>query len=156
MKRLLVFGFLLVLSACGSKESAITDVLGDGHFRSNKVGDAREKVEKTATADNIIERSDESINCELTVDDIEMVVRYDFDQTLLYSIQADLFFPDSATLSSFQEKLVEHYNTKYGTVDLESGFLVWQESGKVEFTLADESIEFGQPKLSLTIYNFDY
>ncbi len=36
------------------------------------------------------------------------------------------------------------------------GFFVWQEKNQVEFTLADESIEFGEPKLSLTIYNFGY
>jgi hypothetical protein len=52
---------------------------------------------------------------------------------------------------------VIQYTTNYGEVDLDGGFLVWQNRDsdtEVEFTLADESIEFGQPKLSLTIYNF--
>ena len=87
---------------------------------------------------------------------IELVSQYDFDENQLYSIQADLFFPDSSELNTFQHELIAHYNDKYGDVDLSSGFLVWQESNRVEFTLADESIEFGHPKLSLTIYNFDY
>ena len=156
MKKLLLFSLIVVLASCGSEESSLTDVLGSGHFRGNKVGDKREKVEKTTAADNIIERSEASLNCELTVQDVEMMVRYDFDEELLYSIQADLFFSDSSALNSFQDELIAHYNSNYGEVDLSSGFLVWQESGKVEFTLADESVEFGHPKLSITIYNFDY
>lgn len=156
MKRLLILGLIAILASCGSDTNSVTDLLGNGHFRGNNIGDKREKVEKSAAADNIISRSQESLNCELTEQSVEMLVRYDFDQDALYSIQADLFFKDSTALNSFQDQLIAHYNSNYGKVDMDNGFLVWQESGKVEFTLADESVEFGQPKLSLTIYNFDY
>ncbi len=156
MKKLVYILVAVVLVSCSEQKSAVTDVIGTGHFRGNEIGDKREKLEKQVAADNIVNRTEASINCELTVDEIEILARYDFDQEALYSIQADMFFPDSSALNSFQEELIKHYNTKYGEVNMDGGFLVWQEEGKVEFTLADESIEFGQPKLSLTIYNFDY
>lgn len=156
MKKLVFILVAIALVSCGEQKSAVTDVIGTGHFRRNQIGDKREKVEKHAAADNIVNRTEASINCELTIDEIEILTRYDFDQDALYSIQADMFFPDSSDLNSFQDELIKHYNTKYGEVNMDGGFLVWQEEGKVEFTLADESIEFGQPKLSLTIYNFDY
>jgi len=152
----LLLVIMLLVASCGEQKSVVTDVIGTAHFRGNEIGDKREKVEKHVAADNIVNRTEASINCELTVDEIELLTRYDFDQEALYSIQADMFFPDSSALNSFENELINHYNTKYGEVNMDGGFLVWQEEGKVEFTLADESIEFGQPKLSLTIYNFDY
>lgn len=151
-----MFCLVVGLASCGTDKGQLADVLGANHFRSNTIGDKREKVEKAAASDNLTDRTDEAISCELKVEDIELLVRYDFDEEVLYSIQADLFFPDSSGLNRFEDELIAHYNAKYGEVDLSSGFLIWQESGKVEFTLADESVEFGQPKLSLTIYNFDY
>ncbi|MCB9186779.1 MAG: hypothetical protein H6601_08540 [Flavobacteriales bacterium] len=156
MKKLVYIIVAIALVSCGEQKSTVTDVIGSGHFRGNEIGDKREKVEKHAAVDNIVNRTEASINCELTVDDIELLARYDFDQEALYSIQADMFFPDTSEMNAFQGQLIKHYNAKYGEVNMDGGFLVWQEEGKVEFTLADESIEFGQPKLSLTIYNFDY
>lgn len=156
MKKLVYIIVAIALVSCGEQKSTVTDVIGSGHFRGNEIGDKREKVEKHAAVDNIVNRTEASINCELTVDDIELLARYDFDQEALYSIQADMFFPDTSEMNVFQGQLIKHYNAKYGEVNMDGGFLVWQEEGKVEFTLADESIEFGQPKLSLTIYNFDY
>lgn len=147
---------MVILISCGSEKGQLTQVLGSAHFRGNSIGDVREKVEKVAAKDQISDRTEEALSCELKIDEIELLVRYDFDEESLYSIQADMFFPDSSDLNSFQDELISYYNDKYGEVDLSSGFLVWQESNKVEFTLADESVEFGQPKLSLTIYNFDY
>ena len=90
------------------------------------------------------------------MEDVAVAVRYEFDGEVLYSIQADLFFPDSSALRGFEEGLIDRYNKSYGDMTENGGFFVWQENNQVEFTLADESIEFGQPKLSLTIYNFGY
>ena len=146
----------VALVSCGEQKSAVIDVIGTGHFRGHNIGDKQNQIENSLKGIESLNRTENSLNYEQTIDGIELVSRYDFDEEALYSIQADMFFPDSSALSSFQNELIQHYNAKYGNVDMDGGFLVWQEDGKVEFTLADESIEFGQPKLSLTIYNFDY
>ena len=156
MKKLVYIIVAIVLVSCGEQKSTVTDVLGTGHFRGHNIGDKRKPVENSLKGIESLNKTENSLNYEQLVDGVELVSRYDFDEDALYSIQADMFFPDSTELSRFQESLIEHYNTKYGKVNVDGGFLVWQEDGKVEFTLADESIEFGQPKLSLTIYNFDY
>jgi hypothetical protein len=148
--------FAVALVSCAEQQSAVTDVIGTGHFRGHNIGDKRKHIEKGIKGIESLTQSENSLRYEQTIDGVELVAQYDFDQEALYSIQADMFFPDSTELSSFQDELINHYNTKYGDVNVDGGFLVWQEEGKVEFTLADESIEFGQPKLSLTIYNFDY
>lgn len=129
----------------------------NAHFRGNSIGDKYEEVLKLAAADNPTSTEEGVLNCEFKIEESELLVRYEFDGEKLYAIQADIFFPDSASLHTFQETLVSQYNLAYGEVDEDGGFLVWRHrhSGtEVEFTLADESIEFGQPKLSLTIYNF--
>ncbi|MFM1875956.1 MAG: hypothetical protein RL266_1693 [Bacteroidota bacterium] len=155
--RTFIYGILITsLFACGSKQGTLDQVIGTAHFRGNSIGDKRQKVSSNVAADNITVQDEMAVTCELKVQETDMLVRYDFDGDALYSIQADMFFSDSTALTHFQESLIEHYNAKYGQVNVDGGFLVWQEGGKVEFTLADESIEFGQPKLSLTIYNFDY
>lgn len=156
MKKLVYIIVAIVLVSCGEQKSTVTDVLGTGHFRGHNIGDKRKPVENSLKGIESLNKTENSLNYEQLIDGVELVSRYDFDEDALYSIQADMFFPDSTELSRFQESLIEHYNTKYGKVNVDGGFLVWQEDGKVEFTLADESIEFGQPKLSLTIYNFDY
>jgi predicted RNA-binding protein len=156
MRKLLIFGLIAVLASCGSDSNSVTDLLGNGHFRGHNIGDKRQQVENSLKGIESLSQTETSLNYEQVINGVELVSRYDFDQDALYSIQADLFFPDSSTLNSFQNQLIKHYNSQYGEVDMDSGFLVWQESGEVEFTLADESVEFGQPKLSLTIYNFDY
>lgn len=144
------------LASCGTDKGQLTDVIGTGHFRGHNIGDKQKQIENSLKGIESLSLTESSFNYEQTINGVELVSRYDFDQEALYSIQADLFFPDSAELNRFEDELIAHYNAKYGEVDLSSGFLIWQESGKVEFTLADESVEFGQPKLSLTIYNFDY
>ena len=156
MKKLVYIIAAIVLVSCGEQKSTVTDVLGTGHFRGHNIGDKRKPVENSLKGIESLNKTENSLNYEQLIDGVELVSRYDFDEDALYSIQADMFFPDSTELSRFQESLIEHYNTKYGKVNVDGGFLVWQEDGKVELTLADESIEFGQPKLSLTIYNFDY
>lgn len=156
MKKLVYMIAAIVLVSCGEQKSTVTDVLGTGHFRGHNIGDKRKPVENSLKGIESLNKTENSLHYEQLIDGVELVSRYDFDEDALYSIQADMFFPDSTELSRFQESLIEHYNTKYGKVNVDGGFLVWQEDGKVEFTLADESIEFGQPKLSLTIYNFDY
>lgn len=147
---------LVVFASCGAEQSSVEQLIGDSHFRGNTIGDKRQKVENRAETDNLTDKTESTLVCELNAANTETTVRYDFDGESLYSIQADIFFSDSTARNSFQKQLVTHYNSTYGEVDENMGFLVWQENGKVEFTLADESIEFGQPKLSLTIYNFSY
>ena len=156
MKHLVYFVLATFLISCSSELNSLGDIMGEGHFRGNSIGDKRATVEKLASTDNIVNRNEDNISCELAVAKTELTVTYDFDEETLYSIQADMFFADSTARNHFQTELIADYNAKYGEVDMDGGFLVWQEGGKVEFTLADESIEFGQPKLSLTIYNFDY
>ena len=158
MKKLLYILMVVVLASCGTETSQVTDILGSatGHFRGNSIGDKYKKVETQVAGDNVTLKNEGIIQCEFAVDQTEVLAIYEFDQGQLYSVQADLFFPDSTTRTNFQSDLVSHYNQKYGQVNEDGGFLVWQEAGKVELTLADESMEFGQPKLSITIYNFDY
>lgn len=159
MRTILYIALAFTLFSCGSRPDVLAPIMGEGnaHFRGNSVGDNYEKVLKNAATDNPIATEVGVLNCEFSVQESELLVRYEFDQEKLYAIQADIFFPDSSSLHSFEKTLIEQYNSTYGEVDEESGFLVWRhrDSGiEVEFTLADESIEFGQPKLSLTIYNF--
>lgn len=151
-----MFCFVFGLAACGTDKGQLTDILGTGHFRGHNIGDKQKQIENSLKGIESLSLTESSLNYEQTIHGIELISRYDFDEEVLYSIQADLFFPDSSELNRFEDELIARYNAKYGEVDLSSGFLIWQESGKVEFTLADESVEFGQPKLSLTIYNFDY
>jgi hypothetical protein len=147
---------VLTLFSCGSDTDVLKPIVGDGHFRGNSIGDKYKKVSNQVAADNPVSRSESAIGCELNVDGVELTVQYEFDGDALYSIQADMFFEDSTQLSKFQGLLIERYNSAYGEMSEDGGFLVWQENNRIEFTLADESIEFGQPMLSLTIYNFDY
>lgn len=156
MKSWIYVVLAIVLVSCANQKNSVTDVIGTGHFRGHDIGSKQKQIENSLKEISSLNVSENSLSYEQTIDGIELVSQYDFDENSLYSIQADLFFSDSTALNSFQDQLITHYNGKYGDVDLSSGFLVWQESNKVEFTLADESVEFGQPKLSLTIYNFDY
>jgi len=149
---------LLLLVGCGSETNLLQPIVGNenSHFRGNSIGDKYKNVLKETADDYAVSKSANDIDCELEVDESELIVRYEFDQEKLYSIQADIFFSDTSALLQFQKELIAQYNDNYGEVNEDGGFLIWQDSGKVEFTLADESIEFGRPKLSLTIYNFDY
>ncbi|MCF8465631.1 MAG: hypothetical protein K9G41_12365 [Flavobacteriales bacterium] len=162
MRAFLYITLAITLIACGGSESV--DVLGPimgqdkGHFRGCSIGDTYEKVLKQAAQDNATLNEEGVLSCEFKVEDSELLVRYEFDQDKLYAIQADIFFADTASLNSFQQTLVNQYNSNFGEVNLDGGFYVWRHREshlEVEFALADESIEFGQPKLSLTIYNFD-
>jgi hypothetical protein len=160
MKTFLYITIAITLFACGSKPDLLKPIMGEekGHFRGSSIGDGYAKVLKQAAQDNPTSTEEDVLNCEFKVEDSELLVRYEFDQDKLYAIQADIFFADTASLNSFQQTLVNRYNSNFGEVNLDGGFYVWRhrDSGtEVEFALADESIEFGQPKLSLTIYNFD-
>jgi len=161
--RTLVYIIIAVsLFACGgSKPDVLAPIMGQekAHFRGNSIGDKFDKVLKQVATDNPTSTEQGVLNCEFKVEEYELLVRYEFDQEKLYAIQADIFFADSASLNTFEKSLVDRYNSSFGEVQLDGGFLVWKDNSsgpEVEFTLADESIEFGQPKLSLTIYNFDY
>lgn len=161
MKHFIYIILAITLFACGSKSDMLTPVVGpaSGHFRGISIGDTYQKVLKHAEKDHPVPTENGDLNCEFKVDQTELMVKYDFDGEKLYSIQADIFFPDTASLNSFEKGLTERYNSSYGDVQLDGGFLAWRAhtaGTEVEFTLADESIEFGQPKLSLTIYNFGY
>jgi len=147
---------LLLLMACRPDADMVEQVVGKGHFRGLYIGDDRKKVEERTDPNIALTDNGSSYTYELSVAGTEMTVRYDLDEDALYAIQADIFFSDSAQLATFQEQLMARYDRLYGPVNEEGGFLVWQDNGKVEITLADESIEFGEPKLSLTIYNFEY
>lgn len=160
MRTILFIALVFTLFSCGSKPDVLLPIMGEGkaHFRGNSIGDNYGKVLKRAAKDHPIATEPGVLNCELKVEESEVLVRYEFDLEKLYAIQADIFFADSASLSTFEKALIKQYNTAYGLVDEEGGFLVWRHrhsNTEVEFTLADESFEFGQPKLSLTIYNFN-
>ena len=159
MKKWVYILVAIALTSCGEQKSMLTDVIGVGHFRGHNIGDKREQIENSVKGIGSLTQTENSLRYEQTIKGVELVSQYDFDQEALYSIQVDMFFPDSSSLDSFESNLVERYNSLYGEVRLDGGFLVWKDHSagtEVEFTLADESIEFGQPKLSLTIYNFDY
>ena len=148
---------MLILVSCGSTEDNLTGVIGSekAHFQGVSIGDKHQKVIKKVVAE-VVTDNETGIACEFEAEAVSVAVRYEFDDQKLYSIQADLFFTDSSTLKSFEENIIARYNDSYGEMTENGGFFVWQENNQVEFTLADESIEFGQPKLSLTIYNFGY
>lgn len=157
MKKILPLFVILIVASCGTTDNNLNKIIGaeKGHFQGISIGDKYQKVSKKVAGSSV--SSEEGlIACEYEVDDVSVSVRYEFDGKELYSIQADLFFADSSSLNNFETLLSERYNNSYGEMTENGGFFVWQEKNQVEFTLADESIEFGQPKLSLTIYNFGY
>lgn len=158
MKRILQLSVILLLGACSShQDESLEAVFGseNEHFQGVSIGDKHvnvvKKVAGTITTDN-----ESGIASAFDVNDVSVTVQYEFENEKLYSIQADLFFPDTAALNSFEQSLIGFYDQEFGEMTENGGFFVWHENNQVEFTLADESIEFGQPKLSLTIYNFDY
>lgn len=157
MRKILGLLIIVIVASCGSSESSLDSVFGteQGHFQGVSIGDEYRKVSKNVAGTTVL-KDEGLIACEYEVADASVAVRYEFDGTELYSIQADLFFSDTSALKSFETLLTEQYNNTYGEMTENGGFFVWQEKNQVEFTLADESIEFGQPKLSLTIYNFGY
>ena len=162
MKRSLFYLLTLTLAiGCGTKTDVLEPVIGDktAHFRGNSIGDLFDSVsDNLHVEDAIVEES--SISFEQSVDNIELGVKYDFDENRLYSIQADLFFSEEPDLAVFEQSLVERYTQLYGESEVSAGFKIWNQQVNdsliIEYMLADESIEFGQPKLSLTIYNFEY
>ncbi|MDP6908026.1 MAG: hypothetical protein QF371_00910 [Flavobacteriales bacterium] len=163
MKQVLTFiSLILLATGCSTDSDSLQSILGqeNTHFRGNSIGDKFKKVLKETEDDHVVSNTENGINCEIQVAETEMLVRYEFDQEELYSIQADIFFSDSTELMQFQEELVSLYNDNYGEVNENGGFLVWKaranSGAEVQFAVADESIEFGRPKLSLTIYNFGY
>jgi hypothetical protein len=157
MREILGLFLILLVASCSSTDSRLNAIIGTdkGHFQGISIGNKYQKVSKRVAATSV-STEEGLIACEYEIDDVSVAVRYEFDGKELYSIQADLFFPDSNSLKSFETLLSEYYNKSYGEMTESGGFFVWQEKNRVEFTLADESIEFGQPKLSLTIYNFGY
>lgn len=160
--RALVYSFIAIaLFSCGTEPDVLSPIIGSGKgdFRGSSIGDNYERVLKNASSDNPAVTEEGVISCEFQVENSELLVRYEFDEKKLYSIQADIFFADSSSLSTFLNSLEERLTSQHGPMISDGGFLVWKDKSsgtEVEFTLADESIEFGRPKLSLTIYNFDY
>jgi hypothetical protein len=151
----------ITLFSCGTEPAVLSPIIGSGtgDFRGSSIGDNYERVLKNAATDNPLVTEEGVISCEFQVENSNLVVRYEFDEEKLYSIQADIFFADTASLSSFFHSLEDRMTSQHGDMSSDGGFLVWKDKSsgtEVEFTLADESIEFGRPKLSLTIYNFDY
>lgn len=155
-------GILLMAVGCGPETDSLQPILrsGKAHFRGNSIGNNYKNVLKNATKDGVVQKDENLILSEFRAGESEVVVGYEFDQKKLYSIQADVFFADSIKLREFQDALMIRYDNSYGKVNEEGGFLTWRNRGssgvEVEFALADESIEFGRPKISLTIYNFGY
>jgi hypothetical protein len=151
----------MTLFSCGRETDTLSPIVGNGEgdFRGNSIGDRYERVLKNAATDNPTIPEEGVISCEFKVEESELLVRYEFDDEKLYSIQADIFFADTASLSSFLTSLQERMAEQHGEMTSDAGFLVWKDKSsgtEVEYEVADESIEFGRPKLSLTIYNFDY
>lgn len=151
---------LLILFSCNDGSDTLTPIIGNtqSHFRDVSIGDSFKKVQKRLVKDSLLLVEAGILSSELRIKEMDLLVRYEFDQDYLYAIQADIYFTDSTHLHAFEKSLIEKYNNAYGEVVEEGGFLVWQQqksNTEVEFTLADESFEFGQPKLSLTIYNLN-
>jgi len=162
MKQSLTYLLVLVLAVgCQTDTDVLKPILGDetAHFQGNSIGDQFESVKGKLTVDNALIEAN-SIFYEQPLDDMELGVNYDFDENRLYSIQVDLFFAEEPSLALFEKSLSERYTGAYGKSEMSAGFKIWNQqmndSLKIEYMLADESIEFGQPKLSLTIYNFEY
>ena len=158
MKRILQLSVVLLTAGCSANDNeTLSAVLGtgNGHFQSVSIGDKHAKVLRNVAA-TVITVNEDGVTTAFEKQDVSVSVQYEFEDEKLYSIQADLFFPDAAVMNNFEQLLITRYNNKYGALSENGGFFVWQENNQVAFTLADESIEFGQPKISLTIYNFDY
>ncbi|MGB0367788.1 MAG: hypothetical protein ACPGD8_00175 [Flavobacteriales bacterium] len=158
MRFLLLLSIAIFLAGCSApKSDLIQTVIGseNAHFRGVSIGDKKQKVLKK-TAANLVTDNEAGVATAFDANGVSVTVQYEFEDLQLYSIQADLFFADTSALNTFEHSLIEQYNSKYGELTEKGGFFVWRENNQIEFNLADESIEFGQPKLSLTIYNFSF
>lgn len=157
MRFIIGLSIILFFAACASPDDVLVSIIGaeNSHFQGVSIGDKYSVVGKQ-TAASTTSKSESSIVSEFEANNASVTVKYEFDENVLYSIQADVFFADTTALDIFEKSLIQRYNNAYGELTEDGGFFVWQENNQVEFTLADESIEFGQPKLSLTIYNFGY
>ncbi len=102
MRRILGLLVILLVVSCGSTESSLDSVFGteQGHFQGVSIGDEYRKVSKNVAGTTVL-KDEGLIACEYEVADASVAVRYVFDGTELYSIQAELFFLDTSALKSF-------------------------------------------------------
>lgn len=154
--------YLLILLAfigCGGNELTSEDVIGtSGHFHGAVMGDdletTRQHLEPFLMNDNsvltgILEKGP----------DRSVVYRLEFSNEELAAIQLDIFTKDEAEKLRLTDDIIHTLNKRFGQSLSRSGFYLWQDTfsphRSVEYAFADESAEYGIPKLSLTIYTFD-
>ena len=150
---------LLACASCGGSELTSEDVIGtSGHFHGAVMGDdielTRQHLEPFLVNDNsvligILEKGpDRSVN-----------YRLEFSNEELVAIQLDIFTRDEAEKLRLTDDIMQTLNKRLGGSIARSGFHLWQDTfspqRSVEYAFADESAEYGIPKLSLTIYTFD-
>lgn len=86
-------------------------------------------------------------------------ISLELEEELLVAIQADVFLADQAESIRLMDDISELLTSRYGPGTNRSDFKVWlDQAGKIqptEFAVTDESLASGEPKLSITIYNFE-
>jgi len=152
---------LVILPGCSQEALTAESVMGiRNQFRGIGIGDELRKVLTELDCDEVSPQNPNRIE---GVADFghgaTMQVSLELEQKALVAIQADIFLPDQAETLRLMDDLSVLLSSRYGEKTTRGDFSLWlDQAGKenpTEFALADESAEYGTPKLSITIYNFE-
>jgi len=161
---------IIILNACTKPVQLINITKNEnGIFRGIDIGDSPEKV--MSLEDSLTLKDKARANTYLYYD-IPVKVRggtkgansftiaYNFEDEHLYEIQVDVYLESEDDCQRIYKDFITLYNKKYGKYIKDQDYLVWNtksaEGDNISIELINESNEYKDGKLSLTIFNTDY
>ena len=161
VKKSILSLLLIALSSCEKTHITAESIMGfRDQFRGISIGDDLEQVLTELDCAEITPYSNNNIGGFSELDkNASLDISLELEEEILVAIQADVYLPDQAEAIRLMDDLGNLLSSRYGEREVRSGFQVWLDrAGKIqatEFALADETLESGSPKLSITIYNFE-
>ena len=162
MIRCIPYISIIFLSGCAQELITADSIIGNqNQFRGISIGNDLEEVLTSLDCPEITPYSNERIDgFDELGENSTLEISLELEEEELVAIQADVFLPDQAEALRLIDELNDLLSSRYGKPDYRSGFTVWLDQAGIdqptEFALADESLESGNPKLSITIYNFEH
>ena len=152
------FTVCLVLLACrnnanGNEAEEIVRADRGGDFRGVRIGDQREVVLKTETAQTVYNMPDELIYRAYPdgKDSTWYEITYNFNNQGLYDISLDVFPTTSSRMQTMKQNFVAYYKERYGECKQTNGFCTWRamtDNGHiVDITLTDSLQVDERPRL---------
>jgi len=163
---LLVFAFILLLSACTHQEvtetySAINE-LEKGHYAELNIGDSASIIINTYSDSLVLSNNDELIFSAETDDQrIERrEIRTALDRKLIYEIAVDFYLKEDSLILPFFNDCKGKLDELYGSSKMDEGYAAWNTSSihnkVIEIELFDESINSELKMVSINFYeDFD-